>query len=139
MHDIEWIERYLDRSLNKEERLDMEHRLEADPELRNKYDAHRQLIDGIRLSHLHQKLEQLRSLEKSLPQIEGSSKAGKQINMVGIWAYRKPIAVAASLVLVVTSFLLTYDPAPANEKLFTAYYQPFDSPGLQPVELLQAS
>ena len=126
MHDIEWIERYLDRSLTASERLEMEHRLESDPELRSKYESHHELIKGIRLSHLHQKLEQLRTLEKSLPAVENSIHETKQVRLFTYW---KPLALAATLLIIASAVILFYDPTPVNEKLFTAYYEPFDSPG----------
>ena len=127
MQDIEWIERYLDRSLKTDERRDMERRLQSDPELRSKYEEHRKLIDGIRLSHLHNKLEQLRTLERLLPAIEAPAAEGKQVFMRTYW--KSMSAIAACIFFAVSGYVVFHDTTPINDQLYTAYYQPFDSPG----------
>jgi len=46
--------------------------------------------------------------------------------------YRQPwvLSVAASLLLLVAlTYYVTREQTPLNEKLYTAYFEPFDSPG----------
>lgn len=126
MNDIEWIERYLDRSLTPDEIRDLEKRMAEEPDLKSKYQEHLQLIQGIRYSHLREKLEQLKTLENSLPAIEARAAAQKQIFIRKYW---KPLALAASILLAAFSYLFLYDPAPATDRLFATYFEPFDSPG----------
>ena len=115
--DIEWIERYLDRSLTREEKLWMEKRLEEEPDLKSKYHDHKQLIEGIRYAHIQNKLEQLRVLETSLPPIS-VKKVAKEI------PFWKPIAIAASITLLITVYYFA-NLAPAPQELFASRYQPY--------------
>ena len=126
-HIMDWIERYLDPSLAEEDRHLMDRQLAKDPLLKARVEGHRQLLQGIRHAHLSDKLTSLKELEVSLPEIESSE--GRQTWMQVGW---KPMAMAASVALLVMSYFL-FRPAqntvPIQDRLFTAYYEPFDSPG----------
>jgi hypothetical protein len=117
--DMEWIERYLDRSLSTEEQKWMEQRLAEEPVLNTKYKEHKQLIDGIRYAHLHDKLLQLRALEKTMPPIRSKAGQGAQIMM-----YWKPMAVAATLTILMTGYFIMNRPV-KPEELFAQYFQTY--------------
>jgi len=116
--DIDWIERYLDRSITPEERKQMEKRFEVEPEFKLVYNQHKQLIEGIRYSHLHDKLDQLRELEKSLAPIKAPTR------QLFLSKYLVPLAAAASLALVITTYILINQP-PKPEKLYAQYFKPY--------------
>ena len=125
MNDIEWIERYLDRSLSPEEMKVLEKRLEEEPDLRSKYQEHLQLIQGIRYAHLRERLEQLKTLEQSkLNDLTGGEE--RSIRLIPNW---KPLAAAAALLVAVASILFIYNRAPLTDRLFAEHFEPFDSPG----------
>lgn len=125
--DIGLIERYLDGSLEGNQKEQVKKRLLEDPAFNLLYKNEKFLEKGIRYSFLKTKLEQIRSLEKSLGSQQDEKPARKLIFLV----YWKPLAAAAGLLFVLASYLLFFQPDPAslNEQLFTAYYEPFDSPG----------
>jgi TolA-binding protein len=116
--DIEWIERYLDRSMTSQERKQMEQRFEDDPQFKSKYERHKQLINGIRYSHLRSKLDQLRILEKSLPPIEAPAKSFM------LAKYFAPLAAAAGLAVIIASYVLI-NQSPKPEKLYAQYFKPY--------------
>jgi TolA-binding protein len=120
LHDIEWIERYLDRSLNAEEKKEMEKRLTAEPDLKSKVREHQRLIQGIRYSHLQNKLEQLRTLETSLPNVTPDEK-GNQRWMEINW---KPLAAAAVFLLLTISYLI-YNQKADPQELYANYFEPY--------------
>jgi len=119
IQDIEWIEHYLSPGITPEEKQQMEKRMDAEPELKSKCQKHKQLIAGIRYAHLQDKIKQLRTLESTLPPIE--VKAGKEIFFANFW---KPLAAAAALALVITSYVLINQP-PKPEELYAQYFQPY--------------
>ncbi len=119
--DIEWIERYLDRSMTAEEKLAMEKRLSAEPDLKSKVQEHHQLIQGIRYSHLQNKLEQLRVLEGSLPNAFSEKKSGLQRWMEVSW---KPLAAAAVFLLVAVSYIF-YNQQPNPEDIYASYFETY--------------
>jgi tetratricopeptide (TPR) repeat protein len=123
MPDLEWIERYLDRSLSPSEKKWMEYRLADEPDLKAKYQEHKLLIDGIRYSHLQNKLEQLRTLEQSL----SSPKKGKQKTLTATAFMRdnwKSLAVAASICLIVITYVvLSQEPEP--QTLFAQRFETY--------------
>lgn len=118
IHDIEWIERYLDTDLSPEEKSWMDKRLTLEPELKLLYQKHKELIEGIRYSHLQNKLEQLRAFENSLPPIEAK---GRILPFANYW---KPLAAAAALALLITTYILINQP-PKPEALYAQYFQPY--------------
>jgi hypothetical protein len=121
LHDISLIQSYLDRSLLESEKEKLEKRLKEEPLLKNMYIEQQQLISGIRYAHLKQKLEQLRSLETSLPAIKDLPQQGKQVFLQRYW---KPLAVAASISIIVVTFIFlnrSEDPA----ELYASYFEPY--------------
>lgn len=120
-YDIEWIERYLDRSLDAEEKGAMEKRLAADPDLKSKFQEHFQLIQGIKYSHLQNKLEQLRALEVSLPALDIGEKNGNQRWMNISW---KSLAAAAVFLLLTISYLI-YNRQTDPLELYANYFEPY--------------
>jgi len=119
IQEIEWIEHYLSSGITPEEKQQMEKRMDADPELKSKYEKHKLLISGIRYAHLQDKIKQLRTLESTLPPVE--IKQGKEIPFANFW---KPLAAAAALALVITSYVLINQP-PKPEELYAQYFQPY--------------
>jgi tetratricopeptide (TPR) repeat protein len=99
--DIEWIELYLEQSLSTEEKNWIEQRLAEEPAFKTQYQEHQRLIDGIRYAHLHDKLVQLRTLEKSLPTL-GQNFTG-EFKILNYW---KPLAMAATLAIAVSTYLI---------------------------------
>jgi hypothetical protein len=86
------------------------------------YLEQQQLISGIRYSHLQHKLEQLRALEVTLPEIELNTQKGKQIFLQRYW---KPLAaVAASISIIVISFIFLNRPDDPAE-LYASYFEPY--------------
>lgn len=121
LNDINLIQSYLDRSLSGAEKETLEKRLKEEPLLKTMYIEQQQLIGGIRYAHLKQKLEQLRTLEGSLPAIPNDTHKGKLVFLQRYW---KPIAVAASISIFVVTFLVlnrSEDPA----ELYAAYFEPY--------------
>jgi tetratricopeptide (TPR) repeat protein len=116
--DMEWIERYLEKSLNTEEKKWIEQRLAEEPDLKLQYQEHTQLIEGIRYAHLHDKLMQLRTLEKKLPSLE---KSPKGLHLVFNW---KTLAAAATVSLLISGYLLVNRPA-NPEDLFAQYFETY--------------
>ena len=125
--DIILLERYLEQSLNEDEVRQVEKRLAEEPALKELYQNEKLLVNGIRYGHLKTSLEQLKTLESRLPAVSQSEKPARVIPFKTYW---KPMAVAASLVLI-SSWYFIFGPErmPLNEKLYTAYFEPFDSPG----------
>jgi len=119
-NDIEWIERYLDRSLSTEEKKEMEKRLAGDPELKNKYVEYRKLIEGIRYAHLQDKVEQLKTLENSLGPVDLDTPS----RQVWMHTYGKYLAAAAAVVLFVASYLIFMRPTDPQE-VFARYFEPY--------------
>lgn len=127
LHDIDLIQRYLDRSLSDEEKRILEKRLTDEPALKVMYHEHQQLIHGIRYANLQHKLQQLRAMETSLPALD-ASKGAKQV-----WLFSKQgrYAIAASLVLMAALVfgIVRYSGMFQPKELYAAYFEPFDSPG----------
>jgi tetratricopeptide (TPR) repeat protein len=119
IEDMEWIERYLNPDLSKEEKQWMEKRLEAEPKLKSKYQKHKQLIAGIRYSHLQNKLTQLKDLESIMPPLE--EEQSYSFDFANIW---KPLAAAASLAIVITAYILINQP-PKPDELYAQYFKPY--------------
>ncbi len=126
--DIVMLERYIEHSLNEEEIRKVEQRLSEEPAFKELYQNEKLLVRGIRYGHLRSNLVQLKDLESTLPTVGAAEKPARVIIFRTYW---KPIALAASVLLVVSWFFV-FSPQgmPGNEKLFVAYFEPFDSPGV---------
>jgi hypothetical protein len=66
-------------------------------------------------------LEQLRALEATLPEIERITQSGKQIFLQRFW---KPLAVAASISIIVVTFIFLTRPEDPAE-LYASYFEPY--------------
>jgi tetratricopeptide (TPR) repeat protein len=122
IRDRELIQGYIEGNLNTSEQSEVSYRLKEEKGFQLLYDEYDQLARGIRFAHLSQKLEQLRSLEAGLPPVEAK--------VIPLSQYWLPVSAAAALVIAVGLwFTLSPDPAPVNERLYAAYFEPFDSPG----------
>lgn len=123
--DSELVQRYFDRSLTETEMHELEYRLKEELGLRSLFNEQKLLVAGIRYGHLREKLEKLRSLEASQP-YKTSGKRNPRIFQL----YWKPLAIAASILLIATLWIVsTRSSTPLNERLYAQYYEPFDSPG----------
>lgn len=86
------------------------------------YQEQKQLISGIRYAHLQHKLEQLKALEMTLPELEDNKPAGKQISLQQYW---KPLAAAAACIfIIVVSFIFLNRPDDPAE-LYANYFEPY--------------
>jgi tetratricopeptide (TPR) repeat protein len=122
LHDIDLIQRYLDRGLSDDEKRNLEKRLKEEPTLKTMYQEHQLLIRGIRYAHLQNKLQQLRALEKSLPEVKREGKESKQFWIQSYW--KQTTAIAASIVLFAVSYVLWNRPAdPAV--VYAEYFEPY--------------
>lgn len=121
LHDIDLIQSYLDRSLSDTEREKLEKRLKEEPLLKTMYQEQQQLISGIRYSHLQHKLEQLKALEMTLPELENNKPAGKLISLQRYW---KPLAAAACISIMVVAFIFLNRPDDPAE-LYANYFEPY--------------
>ncbi|MFN3841266.1 MAG: tetratricopeptide repeat protein [Cyclobacteriaceae bacterium] len=110
LHDSDLIQRYLDRSLTDSEKTNLEERLKKEPVLKTMYLEHQQLIKGIRYSYLQTRLQQLRALESTLPQLQ---KKGKQVWLVAHW--RQAAAIAATVAFFTIGYVLWNKPAAPQE------------------------
>lgn len=117
-HDIEWIERYLDRSLTHEEKLWIEKRIAEEPDLRSKYNEHKEIVEGIRFAHLQNQLEQLRALENTLPPVVQDKESP---DLISFW---KPLAAAAGIALLVTIYYFS-NQAASPQELYAKRFQPY--------------
>lgn len=119
LNDSDLIHRYLDRSLSDQEKEIFEERLKKEPILKTMYQEHQQLIKGIRYAHLQGKLEQLRVLEATLPK-------AKEITLLefSFERYWKPLAVAASIALVVVTAAL-WNRSENPSQLYITYFEPY--------------
>jgi hypothetical protein len=119
--DIDLIQSYLDRSLSAIEKEKLEKRLKEEPLLKTMYLEQQQLINGIRYSHLQHKLEQLRALEATLPALDLNAQKGRQFSLQRYW---KPLAVAASISIIVVTFIFLNRPDDPAE-LYASYFEPY--------------
>ena len=119
--DIILLERYLEQSLNEEEVRRVEKRLAEEPALKELYQNEKLLVNGIRYGHLKSSLEQLKILESNLPSLNPSE---KPVRLIPFKTYWKPLAVAASVVVLIGSFLLWNRPADPAQ-LYAENFKPY--------------
>ena len=121
IHDIDLIQSYLERSLSDIEKEKLEKRLKEEPLLKTMYLEQQQLISGIRYAHLQHKLEQLRALEATLPELGHRAQKGKQIFLQRYW---KPLAAAACISIIAVTFIFLNRPDDPAE-LYASYFEPY--------------
>jgi tetratricopeptide (TPR) repeat protein len=119
--DRELIQGYIDGTLTGSEEVEINYRLREEQGLQKMLAEHEGLVFGIRLAHMKEKLQQLRSLEAGLPPVSNR-------NMVlRVWA---PLAAAAVLIIAAGLwYIIPAETSTSYQELYTAYFEPFDSPG----------
>jgi TolA-binding protein len=141
LHDIDLIQRYLDRSLTDIEKANLEERLKNEPVLKTMYLEHQQLIKGIRYSYLQTKLQQLRALENTLPQL-AAEKKGKRVWLVTYW--KQAAAIAATVAFFAIGFVLWNRPATPQElyaehfKVYPNVFEPITRGEVNPSTRMEA-
>lgn len=118
--DRELIVRFIDGGLTEAEEQEVSYRLKEEQGLQKMLAEYEGIVLGIRLAHMKDKLQQLRSLEASLPPI-----SGRQIPL-SLWL---PLAAAAVLVIAAGIWFIAPTKGTSHQELYAAYFEPFDSPG----------
>lgn len=120
--DRELIQGYIEGNLVPSEEAEIKYRLKEDSALQQMLAEYEGLALGIRFSHMQDKLQQLRSLEAGLPPAEE--------RIFSLRAYWMPLATAAVVLVSLSIWLfLSENASLSHEQLYTAYFEPFDSPG----------
>jgi hypothetical protein len=104
---MDWVEAQLTRSLSEEETEWIKEMETQEPTAETIPQHHQSLIGSIRQAHLHEKVIQLRTLEKKVSQTEQSFRNGSDLNTWKPWT----IAIAAAALISFT-FLFVVEPAP---------------------------
>ena len=119
--DRELIVGHLDGTLSAQDQVEISYRLREEPGLQKLLAEYEAVVRGIRLAHMRDKLQQLRTLEASLPPVNG-----RQIEL-RVWM---PLAAAAMLIVAAGLWFIIPSQSPNTyQDLYTAYFEPFDSPG----------
>ena len=137
MHDIELIEKFLDGKMTVAEKMVFNEK-QRDQDFKTLLTDMDVLLEGVKRSAAtttkEEKLERLTFFGEILDMeelaVQEDSVTLKRDKIVRF--YRKPwvLAAAASVALAVAaSVIWQQSQPPQNEKLFLAYFQPFDSPG----------
>ena len=136
INDIQLIEKFLEGKMTSEEKKEFEKKLTQDQSLNTMMTDMNLLVEGIKMSAAQTSREEktdrlkffaeLNEIEKRAP-LDISTPVARVVPM-----YRKPwiLSAAASVLLLVTlTVYLMREQTPLNEKLYVAYFEPFDSPG----------
>ncbi len=130
--DIELIEKFLEGKMTADETKVFEAKKEEE-EFKSLLDDMDLLIEGVKRSAAtsseEEKLERLKFFGEIMDMEEN---ALKEDDSKVVPLYRKPwlLAAAASVALLITvGIVWMQNRPPQNERLFVAYFQPFDSPG----------
>src|SRR5258706_6334650 len=135
INDIRLIEKFLEGRMTTEEKKDCENKLAKDQVHNDMMNDLNLLVDGIKMTASQSSKEEKLDRLKFFTEINEIEKhAGKESAMQAkvVPMYRQPwvLSVAASLLLLVAlTYYVTREQTPLNEKLYTAYFEPFDSPG----------
>jgi tetratricopeptide (TPR) repeat protein len=120
--DRELIVGFMDGSLSGAEEMEVKYRLKEEPSLQKLLSEYEALAFGIRLAHVQEKLQQLRSLEASLPRVES--------RVISIQRFWIPLSAAAVIVLSLALWIIVpRTTSNTPQELYVAYFEPFDSPG----------
>lgn len=120
--DIEFIERYLEESLNPAELTEFEERLSNDEEFRKSFETYETLLKGIRYSGQNQLLQKLKKVEASMTIEESFAKRRWGIPVKKFYSY----SAAATILLLLTFtfiFIARHNPSPAE--VFEKNYQTY--------------
>lgn len=135
INDIQLIEKFLEGRMNEAEKKEFENKLKVDQSLNEMMTDINLLVDGIKMSAAQSSREEKSDRLKFFNEINEIEKNAFEITSAEtkiIPIYRKPwvLSAAASIVLLVAlTFYFMREQTPINEKLYTAYFEPFDSPG----------
>ena len=134
-YDIQQIEKFLDGKMSTEEKREFENKLSTEQSLKAMMTDMNLLVEGIKMSAAQTSMEEKSDRLKFFTEINDIEKDAFEIQAPEtkvVPMYRKPwaLSAAASILLLVTlTFYLMRDQTPINEQLYTAYFEPFDSPG----------
>jgi len=135
INDIQQIEKFLEGKMSDGEKKEFENKLELDQSLNAMMTDVNLLVEGIKLSAAQTSKEEKSDRLNFFAEINDIEKHAFEIpapEAKVVPMYRKPwvLSAAASVMLLVAlTFYLMRDQTPINEKLYAAYFEPFDSPG----------
>jgi len=132
---IDLIEKYLDYTLNIKEANFFLENLEQDEEFVRELKEMELLIAGIKKAANKTTIEEkLGRFETSMKPMENEGEektSSKNIfsNFAPINKYSRPIAASIALMIVTSIAFFNINTAPSNQKLYAAYYAPFENYG----------
>ena len=133
INDIQLIEKFLEGKMSDDEKKEFENKLKLDQPLSAMITDMNLLVEGIKMSAAESSKEEKLDRLKFFNQINEIEKNAFEISDARIVPmYRRPwiLSAAASVILLVTlTFYFMREQTPIGEKLYTAYFEPFDSPG----------
>jgi len=134
INDIQLIEKFLDGRMSEAERKEFENKLKLDQRLSEMMTDMNLLVEGIKMSAAQSSKEEKTDRLKFFNEINEIEKnafdSTAEVKIIPL--YRKPwilSAAASVLLLAALTFYFMREQTPLNEKLYTAYFEPFDSPG----------
>ncbi len=137
--DINLIEKFLGGKMTDEEKKAFAEKRLKDQELNLMLHDMDLLVEGIKLSATktskEEKQQRLKFFDEIMKMEERASEeeksAPRHAKIVPIYRKASVLAIAASVVLVMTVGIYSVqNRAPLNERLYTAYFEPFDAPGI---------
>lgn len=135
VHDMELIERFLEDQLTEDEKRAFEARKQNDKDFKTLVSDMDLLLEGIKQSarktSKQEKLERLKFFSEVVDmETEEENSEGEKGKVVPLYRKRSILAIAASIALLISlSAYFTRDQVPLNERIYAAYFEPFDSPG----------
>jgi len=136
VQDIELIEKFLNGKMSIEENVVFEEKRAKNEEFKSLLTDMDMLIEGIKQSAVktskEEKLERLKFFADVMEMEAIATDEENNVEKKVVPLYRRPsmLAAAASVALLITvGIYWMQNRAPQNERLYVAYFQPFDSPG----------
>lgn len=136
IHDMELIEKFLDGKMTMEEQVLFEKKKTQNEEFKTLLTDMDMLLEGVKRSAAktskEEKLERLKFFGEIMDMEAHAIDEDKFDEKKIIPLYRKPwlLAAAASVALLITvGIVWMQGRPPQHERLYAAYFQPFDSPG----------
>ena len=126
MANSELLIRYLEDSLNEEERKDIEQRLTQDPLLREELEETQNMIAVLSNPKRHAKFIQIANEIRE--EKEGKHRTDKDTRGGRFWGkvirqFRVPLSMAAAVLLLLGVYFLLRPESPSTAKLFAEYYE----------------
>lgn len=134
-NDIQLIEKFLEGKMTGEEKKEFETRLNQDQSFQAMMTDLRMLVEGIKTSAAQTAREEKIDRLKFFAEINEIENGETLETLVAeakvVPLYRKPWMLAAASLLILASLTAYFmrEQTPLNEKLYTAYFEAFDSPG----------